>query len=197
MPEINYTFDKKRFEAFIDAIIAVIITILVLELKIPETDNTNGLNTRQQLAELIPSFVSYIGSFLLIAGIWIDHHILFLNLKGITKRYIFLNMMFMLSLSLIPFTTGFAGHHYNDSFAVALLFVNYVLMNVFFAVLYWYADWKGLLPAEFYSANRVTARYSMFGIVALLVAIPLAYYNTYLSFALGIIIFSGHLLKKR
>ncbi|MBK5271265.1 MAG: DUF1211 domain-containing protein, partial [Bacteroidia bacterium] len=107
MPNFNY--DKKRFEAFIDAIIAIILTILVLELQIPETEHTKDLNTKQQVAELLPSFISYIGSFLLIAGIWIDHHILFLNLQKLTKRYILLNMFFILSLSVVPITTAFAG----------------------------------------------------------------------------------------
>src|SRR6185503_9843272 len=138
MPSPNCNYDKRRFETFIDAIIAIILTILVLELRIPETEHSNGLSTRQQVASLLPSFVSYIGSFLLIVGVWIDHHILFLNLQNLTKRYILLNMLFILSLSLVPFTTAFAGNHYHDSFAIALLFVNYVLMNFFFGILYWY-----------------------------------------------------------
>src|SRR6187401_1151790 len=149
MEELNYTYDKRRFETFIDAIIAIILTILVLELRIPE-NSPGDLNTRQQLATLIPSFISYIGSFLLIAGIWIDHHLLFLNLNGINKRYILMNMFFMLSLSIVPFTTAFAGHNNHDSFAVALLFVNYVVMNILFGSLYWYANWKKLLHADFF-----------------------------------------------
>ncbi len=100
------------------------------------------------------------------------------------------------TLSLVPFTTSFAGSHSDDSFAVALLFVNYVIMNVVFGSLYWYADWKKLLPHEFILANRKTGIYSVIGIIGLIVAIPIAYVNTYISFCLGIVIFSGHLIKK-
>ena len=192
----NYNYDKKRFETFIDAVIAIILTILVLELRVPET-GSESLNTRQLLGSLLPSFMSYIGSFLLIAGIWIDHHILFLNLEKLNKRYILLNMLFILLLSLVPFTTGFAGQHYNDSFAVALLFLNYVLMNISFGSLYWYANMKGFLPPAFFSDNKATARYSMIGIVGLLAAIPLAYANTLVSFSIGLLIFGGHLFKKK
>ena len=124
MEILNYTYDKRRFENFIDAIIAIILTILVLELRLPESEETNALNTQQQVASLLHSFVSYIGSFLLIVGIWIDHHVLFLNLQKLTKSYILLNMLFILSLSLVPFTTAFAGSHSDDSFAVALLLDN-------------------------------------------------------------------------
>jgi uncharacterized membrane protein len=197
MQKPNYNYDKRRFETFIDAVIAIILTILVLELHIPENGHSESASTRQQLTALLPSFMSYLGSFLLIAGIWIDHHILFLNLEKLNKRYILLNMLFILLLSVIPFTTAFAGHNYSDSFAVALLFASYVIMNVSFGSLYWYANWKGFLPPTFFSDNKATARYSMIGIAGLIVAIPLAYTNTYLSFALGIIIFGGHLFKKK
>jgi len=197
MPPPNYNYDKRRFETFIDAIIAIILTILVLELRIPETEHSNGLGTRQQVASLLPSFVSYIGSFLLIVGVWIDHHILFLNLQKLTKRYILLNMFFILLLSVVPFTTAFAGNHHKDPFAVSLLFINYFLMNLFFASLYWYANRKKLLTAEFWNDSRVTGKLSLIGIIGLVIAVPLAYLNTYLSFALGIIIFTAHLFKKK
>jgi uncharacterized membrane protein len=197
MQQLNYNYDKKRFEAFIDAIIAIILTILVLELRIPETDHHSNLNTRQQVVAILPSFVSYIGSFLLIAGIWIDHHILFLNLQKLTKRYILLNMLFILSLSIVPFTTAFAGNNYHDSFAIALLFINYFIMNLFFGTLYWYAKGTGILSPEFFSDNKSTAKYSLIGIIGLIAAIPLAYVNTYLSFGLGILIFTGHLFKRK
>ena len=191
---VNYNYDKKRFETFIDAVIAIILTILVLELRVPE--HSEEYNTIQQLGSLLPSFISYIGSFLLIVGIWLDHNILCLNLIKVNKRYILLNMLFILSLSIVPFTTAFAGHHPHDSFAVALLFINYCFMNLAFSLLYWYAGWKELLPDEFYTENKFNAVYSIAGIVGLIIAIPLACVNTYISFALGIIIFGGHLFKK-
>lgn len=197
MDEVNYNFDKRRFETFIDAIIAIILTILVLELKIPHTAYFLSLTTQDQLATLIPVFISYIGSFLLIAGIWIDHHILFLNLQKVTKRYILMNMFFILFLSLVPFSTAFAGHNPEDPFAVSLLFWNYFLMNLAFGSLYWYAKWKNLLPAAFFENNRFNGVYSTIGIVLLIAAIPLAYFNTYVSFGLGIAIFTGHLFKKK
>lgn len=197
MPSPNYEYDKRRLETFIDAIVAIILTILVLELRVPETEHSSGLSTQQQVASLLPSFISYIGSFLLIVGIWIDHHVLFLNLQKLTKRYILLNMFFILLLSVVPFTTAFAGNHHSDPFAVSLLFINYFLMNLSFASLYWYAHRRGLMTAEFWSDNRVTGKRSAIGIIGLIIAVPLAYLNTYLSFALGIIIFTAHLLKKK
>jgi uncharacterized membrane protein len=157
MEEVNYNHDKKRFETFFDAVIAIILTILVLELRIPESDHSENADTRQMVMTLLPSFLSYIGSFLLIVGLWIDHSILFLNVSRLTKRYIVLNMLFILSLSIIPFTTAFAGNHHRDAFAVALLFTNYFVMNLFFGLLYGYAGSIGLLHPHFFADNKSTA----------------------------------------
>jgi len=197
MSKFNYNYDKKRFETFIDAIIAIILTVLVLELRIPETHGSATSSTYDQLKSLLPNLVSYVGSFLLIVGLWLDHHLLFLNLENVNRRYILLNMLFIFFLSLVPFTTAFAGNHYHDSLAVALLFLNYFVMNLSFGTLYWYAQNKGLLKPGFYTDNRATAIYSLIGIVCLMIAIPLAYVHTYLSFALGVIIFMGHLFKRK
>ena len=193
----NYDFDKKRFETFVDAIIAIILTILVLELRIPEAGHGAEATTQEMVKSMLSPFISYVGSFLLIFGLWIDYHILFLNLYKLTKRYILMNMFFILTLSLVPATTAFAGVNPHDSFAVALLFTNYVVMNILFGNLYWYAMRKKLIPHQFVMENKATARYSILGILFLILAIPLAYVNTYISFFMGIIIFSGHLIKKK
>ena len=76
---VNYQFDKKRFEAFIDAIIAILLTILVLEIKIPENKMENT-STYEQVKSLTPYLVSYLASFMLIVGFWIDYHLLFVNI---------------------------------------------------------------------------------------------------------------------
>ena len=106
-------------------------------------------------------------------------------------------MIFILFLSLVPVTTSFAGNHHVDSFAVSLLFINYFLMNLLFGSLYWYANMKGLLSDEFMADNKATGKFSIIGIMGLVIAIPLAYLSTYLSFGLGIIIFTGHLFKRK
>ena len=106
---LNYNYDKKRFETFIDAVIAIILTILVLELKVPESAHGS---TREQFFSLLPSFVSYLASFMLIVGVSIDYNILYNNLALITKRYILLTMLFIFSLSVVPFSTVFSGQNH-------------------------------------------------------------------------------------
>ena len=195
MPVI-YQFDKKRFEAFIDAIIAILLTILVLEIKIPE-DKSENTPTYQQVKLLIPYVVSYFASFMLIVGFWIDYHLLFVNTTSITKRFILLNMLFILSLSFAPFVTAFAGKHYHDAFAVALLSTTYCIMNFFFMLIFLYAKSKNLTDPAFWKNNKGDAIFSIIGLVAILAAIPLSYVNTYIPFAIFLIIFGWHLIKRK
>lgn len=194
---VNYNYDKKRFEAFIDAIVAILLTILVLEIRVPDDEEHQSLTTLKQVASLLHVFISYIASFLLIAGFWIDYHILFLNIARISKRFILLNMLFILSASFAPFTTAFAGKHFDDSFAVALLMANYFITNLIFGFLYTYAMKKNLVDPQFWIDNKSTGIYSAIGIVLTLMAVPLAYVHPYISYSISILVFSGHLMKKR
>ena len=157
---VNYQFDKKRFEAFIDAIIAILLTILVLEIKIPENKIENA-STYEQVKSLTPSIVSYLASFMLIVGFWIDYHLLFVNITTITKRFVILNMLFIFSISFAPFVTAFAGKHYHDAFAVALLSTTYCVMNFFFILIFLYAKSKKLTDPAFFK-NKGTDIYSAY-----------------------------------
>jgi uncharacterized membrane protein len=192
---VSYQFDKKRFETFIDAIIAILLTILVLEIKIPE-DKSKNASTYEQVKSLTPYIVSYLASFMLIVGFWIDYHLLFVNITNITKRFIILNMLFILSISFAPFVTAFAGEHYHDAFAVALLSITYCIMNFFFILIFLYAKSKKLTDPEFFK-NKGTDIYSAVAIIAIVAAIPLAYVNTFISFTIFLISFGWHLIKRK
>lgn len=192
---VSYQFDKKRFELFIDAIFAILLTILVLEIKVPE-DKTESASTYEQVKSITPYIVSYLASFMLILGFWIDYHLLFVNITNITKRFIILNMLFILSLSFAPFATAFAGKHYHDAFAVALLSSTYCVMNLFFMLIFLYAKSKKLTDPAFWKNSKGMAIYSSIGIIAILAAVPLAYINTYISFAICLTTFGWHLIKR-
>jgi len=110
----------------------------VLEIKVPE-DHIENTSTYEQFKSLTPFVVSYLASFMLMVGFWIDYHLLFVNITNITKRFIILNMLFILSTSFAPFVTAFAGKHYHDGFAVALLSANYCIMNFCFIIVFLYA----------------------------------------------------------
>jgi uncharacterized membrane protein len=95
--------NKSRLEAFSDGVFAIIITIMVLELKVPEG---GGLSA---LAPLFPVFLSYILSFIFIGIYWVNHHHLMHTLKKVNGGIMWANMHLLFWLSLIPFATGWMG----------------------------------------------------------------------------------------
>jgi uncharacterized membrane protein len=103
MPEAQRRFSMSRLEAFSDGVIAVIITIMVLELKAPETPQPAAL------LRLWPSFAIYLVSFVLVAIYWVNHHNLLASAGGVTARLIWANNALLFCLSLIPFATAYVA----------------------------------------------------------------------------------------
>ena len=97
--------NSTRLEAFSDGVIAVIITIMVLELQIPESTDWNAL------AALTPKFISYILSFLYVGIYWNNHHHMLHYCSKINGRIMWSNLFFLFCLSLLPFGTGWMGEH--------------------------------------------------------------------------------------
>ncbi|MEO6490040.1 MAG: hypothetical protein ABIO04_08895, partial [Ferruginibacter sp.] len=94
------------------------------------------------------------------------------------------------------FVTAFAGRHYRDPFAVALLSTTYCIMNLFFILIFLYAKSKKIANPDFFK-NKGRDIYSVISFIAIVAAIPLAYVNTYTSFTIFLIIFGWHLIKRK
>jgi uncharacterized membrane protein len=105
---------KTRLEAFSDGVIAIIITIMVLELKVPHGDSLSDL------IPLIPIFVSYVLSFVNVAIYWGNHHHLIHTLKSINTKILWANMNLLFWLSLTPFGTAYMGENHFSEISVAL-----------------------------------------------------------------------------
>ena len=111
--ELKKEFQLERLILFSDAVFAIAITLLVIEIKIPEihekpvTENA----VLHKLAELIPKFVGFLVSFLLIGQYWIVHHRMFSFVINFTDRLIWLNILFLFAIALMPFSTGFYSEY--------------------------------------------------------------------------------------
>ncbi len=106
--------EKNRLEAFSDGVIAIIITIMVLELKTPFGDNPSVLNP------LIPILLSYMLSFIHIGIYWNNHHHMFQVVKRVNGAVLWANLHLLFWLSLVPFVTGWMGENHFSKFPVAL-----------------------------------------------------------------------------
>lgn len=103
----NNTLGKGRLEAFSDGVIAIIITIMVLELEIPEVLAHEF--DAAALGHFAPKFIAYALSFLVIAIYWLNHHNLTHRLHNVQRRFFWENNLHLFCLSLVPMATNFLG----------------------------------------------------------------------------------------
>jgi uncharacterized membrane protein len=111
--ELRKEFQLERLILFSDAVFAIAITLLVIEIKIPEVsaDQVTDTHLLHKLAELIPKFIGFIISFLLIGQYWMVHHRMFGFVINFNQRLIWLNILFLLATALMPFSTGFYSEY--------------------------------------------------------------------------------------
>jgi uncharacterized membrane protein len=114
--------DKNRLEAFSDGVIAIIITIMVLELKIPHNP------TWQSYLDAYPVFISYAISFIFVGLYWSTHHHLFQTVSKVDNKVLWLNMLTLFWLSLIPFATASMGENLFASVPVTVYAIILILV---------------------------------------------------------------------
>ena len=120
---------KNRLEAFSDGVLAIIITIMVLELKIPEGQGIDALLL------VLPTFLSYILSFVYVGIYWNNHHHLLHTLHKVTGPVLWANLHLLFWLSLVPFASGWMGANPDATVPVALYGVVLLMASIAYNVL--------------------------------------------------------------
>jgi uncharacterized membrane protein len=172
---------KSRMEAFSDGVIAILITIMVLELKVP---TGAGLAA---LLPLIPVFMSYILSFVFLGIYWNNHHHLLQAIKHVDGRVLWANLHLLFWLSLVPFVTGWMGENNFAAMPVAL----YGIVLLFAAIAYFILA-RALIALHGRDSVLATALGRDFkgkvSPVIYLVAIALAFVNSWIACALYVLV---------
>jgi TMEM175 potassium channel family protein len=101
--------EKNRLEAFSDGVVAIIITIMVLELKVPELKERGHHAELADLKPLLPVFLSYVLSFIYVGIYWNNHHHMFQSTRHVTGGILWANLHLLFLLSLFPFATAWVG----------------------------------------------------------------------------------------
>ena len=179
---------KSRLEAFSDGVLAIIITIMVLELKVPHGESLAALTP------LLPVFLSYVLSFVYVGIYWNNHHHMLHTAHKVTGPILWANLHLLFWLSLFPFVTGWMGENHFAAVPSAV----YGLVLLMAAIAYWIlqqtiiasqgsdsllkhavgSDWKGKLSPLLYLTAIATAFWSqwiaqgLYVLVALLWLIP-------------------------
>jgi uncharacterized membrane protein len=138
---MNY-FTKSRVEAFSDGIFAIIITLLILEIKVPHIESPESINElTENLLHLAPKFIAWVISFLTVAVIWVNHHRIFESIKHINHAVFWLNANLLLWVSFIPFPTALMGDYPNNKLAVSFFGLSSLMMGIAFLIFRIYM-WK-------------------------------------------------------
>jgi uncharacterized membrane protein len=181
---------KNRLETFSDGVLAIIITIMVLELKVPHGDSLTALSP------LIPVFLGYLLSFIYVAIYWNNHHHLMHTVGHVSASILWANMHLLFWLSLIPFATAWMGENHFSATPTALY--GFILLMAGFA--YWLLG-QAIIRShgpDALLAKAVGNDLKGKGSLALYVlAIPLAFYQELLSDAIYVLVAIWWLLPDR
>jgi len=158
----------ERINAFSDGIFAIIITIMVLELKKPEEASFAALG------HLWPTWVSYIASYAFIAIVWVNHHYLFKNALHCTPRLIWANFGHLFAVSLIPFLTGWMAETRLADVPVALYAFDFFLVNLTYLGLIFHTQSHRQGPNE--RSRRLFRARSLTTLLLALVAVGMAFW---------------------
>lgn len=155
--------ETRRTEAFSDGVLAVAITLLVLDLRVPARDALEG-SLADALGHEWPSYAAYVTSFLVVGIIWVNHHAVFDLLGAVDRVVLFLNLLLLMLVAAIPFATSLFAEYLTAGGARArtasLVYSAVMLgMSVAFALLYSYVARRPAMLAE--GVDAVAVRHSV------------------------------------
>jgi len=186
-----------RLEAFSDGVLAIIITIMVLELRVPASETTDVATFAElKAAHLLPVFLSYVLSFIYIAIYWNNHHHLMFMTETVTGGVLWANMHLLFWLSLVPFVTNWMGENAFDAAPAALYGV--VLLFAGFA---YYVLAQTIIRSQGENSRLREAigrdRKGITSVVVYAAALPLAYVQAWIAYLLYALVAAMWLVPDR
>lgn len=172
------TVPTQRLEALTDATFAIIMTLLVLELRVPEEGTGHELLV--QLKSLMPSIVSFIISFMVLGVYWNAHHTQFRYIKKVSHTLVWLNILYLLILSFVPFSAALLGRHHTEQISIVIYASNLILATITHFALWRYATYKHRLTDPWVDGKLVNfgSQLSYFSFIGYIAAITASFWNT-------------------
>ncbi|TPG43178.1 DUF1211 domain-containing protein [Sphingomonas koreensis] len=166
-----------RIEAFSDGVVAIIITIMVLELHPPISEGWD------KLATLWPVFLAYALSYAYVAVYWANHHRLFSHATRVTNALVWSNMALLFALSLVPFSTSYLGEHHFSREATWLYLVTMLLPAVAYTWLQTTIRRTGRQDHDARAYHRQTSRKGIFATLVYAAGLALTFVSPWLGIA--------------
>lgn len=173
---------KTRLEAFSDGVIAIIITIMVLELKKPEGANSEALKL------VFPSLIVYLLSFVMVGIYWNNHHHLLHVVKHVSAGIMWSNLNLLFWLSLVPFATGWLGENHLEPFPIAIYAGLFAVCGLSYNILQRAIAACHKDETNLHIIMQSQQRKGILSFIVYVLAIPLAYVNTMISVVLIVLV---------
>jgi uncharacterized membrane protein len=177
-----------RIEAFTDGVFAIIVTLLVLELKVPALHNPRSAGELAgRLIELLPQFLSWLISFVIVCKFWLNHHHIFGLARHADYSLVWLNVIFLMCQSFIPFPTALMGEHATNPLAVSFFGCVMAINTIAFIAMHRYIL-RHLLKPELADAQAPHIILKSFvGVVSYLIGAACAWYKVDVAFAVYVL----------
>ena len=181
---------KTRAEVLADGIFAVAMTILVLDIRLPPlTGDIPAAPYLHAVLALWPKFIVFVASFIALGRLWQLHRNIFHFLERSDQQLLFWNLLGLMFLCVVPFTTSLAGEHPHFSLSAAMYAGNVLMLNFVYRGMWHHASYQGqLLRGDFDPAiGHVITRTFNVDFVLILVALGLSYFNSLLSISMIVV----------
>jgi uncharacterized membrane protein len=150
--ELKKEFQLERAILFSDAVFAIAITLLAIEIRVPELDRhaVTDHQLLERLDEMVPKFIGFLVSFLIIGLYWTIHHRIFGYVINYDRRLLWLNLVFLLGIVLMPFTTGFYSNYLLSGVKIPVILytLNIAFIGVMNFLIWQHVSRPGLRLAE-------------------------------------------------
>ena len=174
--EENVDIDPGRLIGLTDGIFGIAMTLLVFGISIPELKITTDANFLTFLYSMIPNIGITLVSFILLASFWVYHHE-FLKIKKLNMPYLWLNILFLATISFIPFGTSLVGKYSHFFLANVIFGLNIFLTILFFLLMYHYASSRGFLNKEVSEQEKKYVNHTLYIIMLITIIVNLLDFN--------------------
>lgn len=186
--------EKSRLEAFSDGVFAIVITLLILDIRFPEVEYSQFATT---LISLLPRILAYVMSFIIIGLYWVTHHNSMHAMKKTDRGFLWLNILLLLCVSFIPFPTSLLGRYPYQAGPIIIYGITLITCNAVGYVMLVYVHYRPHLAVSEFNEKYLRRHTPVYAVVnaAYLVAIliahrfPLVSYLIYIAVVVILIVF--------
>ena len=179
--EFDVDIDPGRLLGLTDGIFGMVMTLLIFGMALPSVNILTEGDFVSFIESIIPNIGITVVSFILIASFWIYHHE-FIKVRTLNLPYLWLNVLFLICISFIPFTTSLIGSYSRFFISEEIFGLNIFLTLLFFILMYWYANHRGFVEKKVSNEKKKYTYNTFFIIMGLTMIVNLLDYNVSCNF---------------